>query len=101
MAMKILQVQAYLARPSETFVRTHADLLPADWVLHGYPPRIEQRLVLDRSSLRGIAALARHWVRGVRPAIGFGRIRSELSEWAATCAHLQAIEDLRRERSGN
>ena len=58
--MKILQIQPNAADLSETFVEAHAALLPADWVLHGYPPQIAGRPVLDRSGVSGAAALARH-----------------------------------------
>ena len=91
--MKILQVQPNAGEPSETFIRAHTTELPVDWVLHGYPPRFERRPVLDRSSLRGAATLARHCLRGVRPRCGWGHLRSGLSEWAATCAYLRAIEE--------
>ncbi len=58
--MKILQIQPNIAELSETFVEAHSALLPADHVLHGYPPQIAGSLVLDRRRMSGVAALERY-----------------------------------------
>jgi glycosyltransferase involved in cell wall biosynthesis len=69
MRVAIVQTKPHLE--SETFVRAHADRLPAEVVVvHGQPPAIDGRRLIEASP-RGLWPLLRGLARGLRPHAGW------------------------------
>lgn len=86
--MRVAIVQPRPHLESETFLRAHADRLPAEVVVvHGSPPSIDGRALLDTPA-RALWPVVRGLASGFRPRPGWGA-------FAASCAYAQAFRRLR------
>ncbi len=86
--MRVAIVQPRPHLESETFIRAHADRLPAEVVVvHGSPPAIDGRILLD-SAARTLWPLCRGLASGFRPRPSWGA-------FATSCAYAQAFRRLR------
>ncbi len=86
--MRVAIVQPRPHLESETFLRAHADRLPAEVVvLSGAPPAIDGRPLLETRP-RALWPLLRGFASGFRPDRGWGA-------FAASCAYAQAFRRLR------
>ena len=83
--MRVAIVQPTVGVVTETFIRAHADKLPAETsVISGLLPHIDDRAVLNASS-SSLASIVWNLVRGVRP-------EGDLVRWSYTCGYLRALK---------